>query len=100
MVELAPVSRFPTTKELELGVKDVTEALVEPVAELPVDVRGLSGVYPAISYMGAEPAPADEKVAVIVSAPSLPACRYQMLDEYRQPAFPASPIITFLHGLL
>ena len=78
MVELAPVSRFPTTKELELGVKDVTEALVEPVAELPVDVRGLSGVYPAISYMETEPATEDEKDAVIVSAPVLPAVAYQM----------------------
>ena len=78
MVELAPVSRFPTTKELELGVKDVTEALVEPVAEPPVDVRGLNGVYPAISYMETEPATEDEKDAVIVSAPVLPAVAYQM----------------------
>ena len=78
MVELAPVSRFPTTKELELGVKDVTVALVEPVAEPPVDVRGLSGVYPAISYMEMEPATEDENDAVIVSAPVLPAFAYQM----------------------
>jgi len=77
-VELAPVSIFPTTKELERGVKDVTEALVEPPAELPVDVRGLSGVYAAISYMETEPATEDENDAVIVSAPVLPAVAYQM----------------------
>ena len=33
--ELEPVSTFPTTKELELGVKEPTLADVEPPVELP-----------------------------------------------------------------
>jgi hypothetical protein len=37
-VALEAVSTFPTTNELEAGVKEVTEAVVEPAAELPVDV--------------------------------------------------------------
>ena len=78
LVELDPVSTFPTTKELELGVKDVTWALVEPVAEPPVCVMGLRGVYPAISYMETEPATEDENDAVIVSLAVLPAVAYQM----------------------
>jgi len=31
------VSAFPTTIELEAGVKELTEAVVEPPEELPVD---------------------------------------------------------------
>jgi len=36
-VELDPVSKFPITIELETGVKEATEGVVEPPEELPVD---------------------------------------------------------------
>ena len=35
------VSAFPTTNELALGVKEVTDTAVEPPEELSVDVDGL-----------------------------------------------------------
>ncbi len=37
---LAAVSALPMTIELVLGVNDVTEGVVEPAEELPVDVEG------------------------------------------------------------
>ena len=46
---LEPVSVFPITIELALGVKDETEGVVEPAAELPVDVSAPIVVAPLIS---------------------------------------------------
>ena len=43
------VSVLPITIELELGVKEVTEDVVEPTAELPVDVMSPVVVAPEIS---------------------------------------------------
>ena len=43
---LEPVSVFPITIELALGVKDETEGVVDPAAELPVDVSAPVVVYP------------------------------------------------------
>jgi hypothetical protein len=77
-VEVDPVSTFPTTKELLAGVKEVTEAAVEPVEEPPVDCWRPTGVYPEISYIETEPAAVEPKDAVIVSPPELFAVAYQM----------------------
>jgi hypothetical protein len=43
------VSAFPTTNELAAGVKEVTEGVVEPAEELPVDEDGLVVDAPLIS---------------------------------------------------
>ena len=44
-----PVSVLPITNELALGVKEVTDGVVEPAEELPVDVDGLVVEAPLIS---------------------------------------------------
>ena len=46
---LEDVSAFPITNELAAGVKEVTDAVVEPPEELPVEVDGLVVVAPLIS---------------------------------------------------
>ena len=40
-VELEAVSKFPITIEVETGVKEETEGVVDPAEELPVEVDGL-----------------------------------------------------------
>ena len=75
-VELALVSVFPITIEVGTGVKEVTEGVVEPAEELPVEEAMLG--LELISYMETEPVAVEEKEAVIVSAPELPAVAYQM----------------------
>jgi hypothetical protein len=72
------VSAFPITIELALGVKEVTEAVVEPAEELPVEVDGLVVETPLSSYIEIEPVTEEENAAVIVSAPVLAAVAYQM----------------------
>ena len=43
------VSAFPITNEFALGVKEVTEGVVDPAEELPVEVDGLVVEAPLIS---------------------------------------------------
>ncbi len=47
--ELEEVSVFPITNEFVVGVKAVTDGVVEPAEELPVDVDGLVDEAPLIS---------------------------------------------------
>jgi hypothetical protein len=76
--EVEVASIIPITTELEVGVKEVTEALPELVAELPVEDSRPVFVYPVISYTRVEPVTEAEKVAVMVSLPELAAVAYQM----------------------
>jgi len=46
---LEEVSVLPITNELALGVKEVTDGVVEPPEELPVEVNGLVVEAPLIS---------------------------------------------------
>ena len=46
--EAEPVSVFPITIEVETGVKEVTEGVVDPTEELPVEEATL-GLLPLIS---------------------------------------------------
>ena len=45
----AAASVFPTRNESEFGVKEVTDALVEAVEELPVEDSTFEELYPVIS---------------------------------------------------
>ncbi len=76
--ELEDVSTFPITNEFALGVNEVTDGVVEPPEELPVEVSRPVIVAPLISWIETEPVTAAPKDAVIVSAPELPAVAYQM----------------------
>jgi len=70
-------SMCPITTELVAGVKEATEAAVEPVL-LPVDVCKPVVVYPESSSIQTEPATVLPNVAVIVSTPVDAATAYQM----------------------
>jgi hypothetical protein len=72
------VSAFPTTTEPVDGVIEVTDVEAWLDEELPVEVRSPVAVTPLISYIETEPATVDPKLALIVSAPELPAVAYQM----------------------
>jgi hypothetical protein len=47
--EPEPVSAFPTTIAVETGVKEVTEGVVDPTEELPVDEPMLGLAFTLIS---------------------------------------------------
>ena len=47
--EAEPVSVFPITSEVGTGVKEVTEGVVDPPEELPVEDDGLTMEAPLIS---------------------------------------------------
>ena len=78
VVEPEAPSEFPTVNESAAGVNELTEELVEPAEELPVEDSGPEVVKPESSYIETEAATVVPKAAVIVSAPEVPAVAYQM----------------------
>src|SRR5271154_5591937 len=62
-------SAAPMVNESELGVYDVTAALVEPVVEVPVEDSTPEVVKPVISYIETDAATVEPKAVVTVSAP-------------------------------
>ena len=75
MVEV--VSAFPITTEPAEGVIEVTAVDDWLEVELPVWLSSPVAVTPLISYIETEPATVWPKLALIVSAPALPAVAYQ-----------------------